>query len=392
MNKTLENNLETKKSESPENVGDDVTFSDRVIRTIVSLSDAGLCSANMDVVDQINALFPTEQSLSQLDSVMHSVEDEVVSLDCELAKLVEMHGKAGAEGDQALHEAHAAMGDLEEHVRAVCLKTQSSENVVQEMTRDIKQLDVAKRNLISSLKALHHLQILLTGVYSLGSIYLIEKLFTFSLNLMGLIGSWIDQHRYGDIASQLPAVLNVLQLFGPYMEVEHIKNVAEQLERLKQRLAIQLVADLKHSFQTGVLNSSVTDMCRVASSLDPAIREDFCKWFIEHQLSEYTVLYGESESIAWIDKIDSRYRWFVQKLTEFEKTGVMKVFPTDWNMGRRLTLGYCNLTREMLERMMSRRWLELDYKVLAHAINHTIMFENLLCKRFPAKEIYNFEK
>lgn len=73
------------------------------------------------------------------------------------------------------------MGDLEEHVRAVCLKTQSSENVVQEMTRDIKQLDVAKRNLISSLKALHHLQILLTGVYSLGSIYLIEKLFTFRL-------------------------------------------------------------------------------------------------------------------------------------------------------------------------------------------------------------------
>ncbi|VDK42463.1 unnamed protein product [Gongylonema pulchrum] len=46
----------------------------------------------------------------------------------------------------------------------------------------------------------------------------------------------------------------------------------------------------------------------------------------------------------------------------------------------------------MLERIMSRRWLELDYKVLAHAINHTIMFENLLCKRFPAKSEFNFEK
>lgn len=42
--------------------------------------------------------------------------------------------------------------------------------------------------------------------------------------------------------------------------------------------------------------------------------------------------------------------------------------------------------------MMSRRWLELDFKVLVHAINHTVMFENLLCKRFPAKEGYNFEK
>ncbi|VDN92232.1 unnamed protein product [Brugia pahangi] len=372
MNEALENNLGTKEVENTEVVGDEVTFSDRVIHTIASVNGGGFCPSGVNVVDQINALFPTEQSLSHLDSVMQSIKDEIIGLDRQLAKLVETHEKAGAEGGQALDEAHAAMRDLEERVQAVCLKTQSSENVVQEMTRDIKQLDVAKRNLISSLKALHHLQILLTGVYSLGS--------------------WIDQHRYGDIASQLPAVLNVLELFGPYMEVEHIKNISEQLERLKQRLTIQLASDLKHSFQTGVLNSSVTDMCRVVSSLDPVIREDFCKWLIEHQLSEYTVLYGESESIAWIDKIDLRYRWFVQKLTELEKTSVMKVFPADWDMGRRLTLGYCNLTRGMLERMMSRRWLELDYKVLAHAINHTVMFENLLCKRFPAKEGYNFEK
>lgn len=67
--------------------------------------------------------------------------------------------------------------------------------------------------------------------------------------LTKLSDTWAEQHRYGDIASQLPAVLNVLQLFDSYMEVEQIKNVAEQLERLKQRLAIQIVADLKHSFQ-----------------------------------------------------------------------------------------------------------------------------------------------
>lgn len=47
-------------------------------------------------------------------------------------------------------------------------------------------------------------------------------------------------------------------------------------------------------------------MCWVASLLDPDIREDFCKWFIEHHLSEYAVLYGQSERIAWIDKIDLR--------------------------------------------------------------------------------------
>lgn len=61
-------------------------------------------------------------------------------------------------------------------------------------------------------------------------------------------------------------------------------------------------------------------------------------------------------------------------------------------MGRRMTLEFCNSTRQALERLMARRKNELDWKLLAHAINHTIMFEALICKRFPAKNDFNFEK
>lgn len=91
------------------------------------------------------------------------------------------------------------MEDLEERVRAICLKTQSSESVVQEMTRDIKQLDVAKRNLIASIKTLHHLQILLTGVYSLGitvcSIFSAFTLFLFSEELAFVWCEQFSQHN-----------------------------------------------------------------------------------------------------------------------------------------------------------------------------------------------------
>jgi hypothetical protein len=41
---------------------------------------------------------------------------------------------------------------------------------------------------------------------------------------------------------------------------------------------------------------------------------------------------------------------------------------------------------------MARRRAEVDWKLLSHAINHTQMFEQLLVKRFPAKEAYNFDK
>uniref|UniRef100_A0A914WH53 Vacuolar protein sorting-associated protein 53 homolog n=1 Tax=Plectus sambesii TaxID=2011161 RepID=A0A914WH53_9BILA len=80
------------------------------------------------------------------------------------------------------------------------------------------------------------------------------------------------------------------------------------------------------------------------------------------------------------------YRWFVTKLTEFERSGTSNLFPTDWEMGRRLTNDFCITTREMLDRLMTKRAAELDSKLLTHAINHTAMFEALLCKRFPGKD------
>lgn len=61
-----------------------------------------LCRADMDVVEQINVLFPTEQSLSQLDSVMKAIDNQILSLDQELTELVESHGNAGSEGEAAL--------------------------------------------------------------------------------------------------------------------------------------------------------------------------------------------------------------------------------------------------------------------------------------------------
>lgn len=57
---------------------------------------------DLDLTSHINKLFPTEQSLSQLDSVIESIENEITDLDDEMAVLIEEHGKAGADGSNAL--------------------------------------------------------------------------------------------------------------------------------------------------------------------------------------------------------------------------------------------------------------------------------------------------
>ena len=58
--------------------------------------------------------------------------------------------------------------------------------------------------------------------------------------------------------------------------------------------------------QTGQISERVTDMCRVAAALEGNVKENFCKWFIDLQLSEYNVIYAENEEDGWLDKIDDR--------------------------------------------------------------------------------------
>lgn len=137
--------------------------------------------------------------------------------------------------------------------------------------------------------------------------------------MLTILGTWVQRKDYSSIARQLPAILNVLQLFDEFRETEQISNITQKLQKLKEQLTSQLIIDLKATFQVGKisfvftvfqagqLNERVTDMCRVAAALESGVRENLCKWFIDQQLAEYIVLFAENEEGAWIDKIDERY-------------------------------------------------------------------------------------
>lgn len=52
-------------------------------------------------------------------------------------------------------------------VRDIKCKAESSEEMVREITQDIKQLDCAKKNLTTAITTLNHLHMLVAGVDSL---------------------------------------------------------------------------------------------------------------------------------------------------------------------------------------------------------------------------------
>ncbi|XP_075153526.1 vacuolar protein sorting 53 [Haematobia irritans] len=349
--------------------GNKIHFTKEVKEVIdkVLKSDDPMDAPDFNCVDYINQLFPNEQSLATIDETIQRMQCEVSLIDDNIRSVVRGQTNTGQDGQMALYEAQKVISTLYDHIIDVKTRAEKTEEMVKEITRDIKQLDCAKRNLTSAITTLNHLHMLVGGIESL------EKL--------------IEKRLYGEILNPLQAITEVNQHFQQYSDIEEIKNLSQSVDRIQVTLAHQITEDFKEAF-SAKSNSGhrlglhqLADACKVVSVLDPKVKKELLKWFIAQQLEEYLHLFHENQDIAWLDKIDKRYAWLKRHLLDFEdKFG--SVFPLDWEVSERITVEFCRLTRDQLSQIMAKRTNEIDVRLLLFAINKTQAFEQLLSKRF----------
>ena len=342
-----------------------------VIEQVLPSTDP-LDQPNFNVVDYINSLFPTEQSLSNIDDVVNKMELKIRTIDKEIRSVVRGQTNVGQDGRAALEDAQKVIKQLFVHIKDIKDKAEQSEEVVKEITGDIKQLDFAKRNLTASITALNHLHMLVEGVDTL-------KVLT-------------QKKQYGEIILPLQAVMEVMQHFNSYMDIPQVKQLSDEVRQIHVELAQQITADFKQAFsgQNPKYFNQLTEGCLVLSVLDPKVKKDLLAWFVGIQLQEYAHLFDENQDFAWLDKIDRRYAWIKKHLLDFEsKFGT--IFPQDWEISERIAVQFCNVTREDLTKLMHKRRSEIDVKLLLYAIQRTSNFESLLTKRFSGITLENLE-
>ncbi|XP_039262608.2 vacuolar protein sorting-associated protein 53 homolog [Styela clava] len=336
-----------------------------LLETIVQ-SDDPLQHANFDVIDYINKLFPTEQSLSNIDDVVGNIESQIQDLDEDIRHAIHAQTHAVVEGEEALEEAQKSIQDLFVMIKNIKDRAEQSEETVKEITRDIKQLDTAKRNLTSSITTLNHLHMLTGGVET----------------LVGLS----QKRRYGEAASLLEGVLNVLEHFKNYHSIPAVKDLVNKVDDIKSTLTQQIFADFEHAFENksggrpNVNIALLSEACLVANALGGNVKNELIKKFVKSQLAEYNVLFEASQDCAWLDKIDRRYAWIKRALMDFEERYV-KLFPQNWEVSECIAVQFCYITNRELGNIMKTRSNEIDVKLLLFAIQRTTNFETLLSKR-----------
>ncbi|XP_076254761.1 vacuolar protein sorting 53 [Rhynchophorus ferrugineus] len=317
-------------------------------------------------IDYINSLFPTEQSLSNIDEMVIKMENQITTIDNEISTVIRSQIEASTDGREALDEAQKIIKQLFLHIKDIKERAEKSEEMVREITRDIKQLDCAKRNLTLAITTLNHLHMLVGGVDTLKSL--------------------TQKRLYGEIALPLQAISEVMTHFENYSDIPQIKNLSDQVKSIHIELAEQITHDFKEAFEGTnskniVPNKQLQQACLVVSILNPKVKKELLKWFVELQLQEYNHLFQETEDTAWLDKIDKRYAWIKRHLLEFEDR-LGNMFPQNWEISERIAVQFCHNTREELSKIMLKRKSEIDVKLLLYAIQKTSAFENLLFKRF----------
>lgn len=215
-----------------------------------------LSARNFNETDFINREFPTEQSLSNIDEVMNRMKLEIRNLDKQIREVV--HGEAGVgyEGEVALGEAKDAINQLFSRIKDIKEKAETSEHMVKAITRDIKQLDIAKTNLTFSITTLENLSMLVCSIEDLSQS--------------------IAQRKYSEVEKILERIGCVSDTFQLFKDIKEITELLDSVTQIQTDLGLQIKKDFDEGTTTkGIKESYVpllSDACRVVNLLDPILR------------------------------------------------------------------------------------------------------------------------
>ncbi|KAF7725297.1 Vacuolar protein sorting-associated protein 53 [Apophysomyces ossiformis] len=324
-----------------------------------------LDSPEFNVTEYINRLFPNEQSLSSVDSILEKLRRKTDEMGRQAETLTNSQSDLQNNGAEELQKAQIAIKELFQKIQDIKLKASQSEAMVQDITQDIKSLDYAKRHLTHSVTVLKRLQMLVTAV---------DQLEIMSRN-----------RQYKESAQLLQAVIQLMQHFQSYKSVPQVAGLAERISKLQKQLESSVLREFEQGTDGSMIVQSqlLHDVCLVASVLGDTTKEKILKHYVDIQLANYRQIFRPSEEVhklvSQLDNIARRYA-FLKRLLKTCDEEHSEVFPSGWCSSARICEQFCTYVRSDLDRILSLE--QPDVKELLKALQLTIEFEAQLTKRY----------
>ena len=246
-----------------------------------------------------------------MDQFSSDLVSQIRRVDEEIYESIRNQAVSSKQTEKDVLSAKTAIRDLYEKIKDIRVKAEQSEVMVEEICKDIKQLDNAKRNLTTTITALHKLQTWVTGIDQ--------------LRLM------VKTRNFDAAAHLLGAVTDLSKHFEGYANVPKVKRLHDAVSDIRAHLKDEVedrfreVGTLRVSDRTlGDEEDRQREMSRRARNLErlkPAarvvdamgeeMRERVIKHFLEDQIREYEDRYGPNNSAGYnLKQVERRYMWY----------------------------------------------------------------------------------
>ncbi|CAI7772944.1 unnamed protein product, partial [Closterium sp. NIES-54] len=328
---------------------------------------ASLDMPEFNTVDFINHLFPNESSLAAVDPLIQKLRNRIRRVDAEILLAIRQQSTSGSQAKDDLAASMRAIEELWVKMRAIKAKAEQSEVMVQEICRDIKKLDCAKKHITATITALNRLAML---------VFAVDRLQALAAN-----------RQYRDAADQLQAVTQLLAHFEAYRDIPKIAELQGRVAALKATLKSHIFSDFSTlgtpvMRENGQVMQQLADACLVVAALDSDghARDELVRSVCSKELTAYQQIF-QGTDVARLDKVERRYVWVKRQLKLNED--VWRIFPPAWHVQRLLCSQFCRITRAQLKEQLDGSKDRPDVTTLLQALERTLEFEDDLAKRFP---------
>ncbi|KAF9215571.1 Vacuolar protein sorting-associated protein 53 [Podila verticillata] len=339
------------------------------ITTILRSKDP-LDAQEFSSVEYINKIFPNEHSLPAVDQVLAKLQAKAKQVQEELRELTRAQTDGGQKGQEEVEAAKKGIEMLFFKIKEIKEKATQSEQMVQEITQDIKSLDYAKRHLTTSITTLKRLQMLVTAVDQLKAM--------------------AQRKQYRETAQLLEAVLQLIQYFRTFQNVKQIAELTESVAKLQADLERDIVKDFEHGFTPdGILVGNVAQLasaCLVIDILGDDVRRNLIEWYCRLQLRAYRSVFKPNEEVSALDNTSRRYAW-LKRLLKIHDEEHAHIFPGAWDVSRDLCLQFCQITKTDLSEILAKTASTVGVPLLLQVLQWTLEFETQLENRFLSRDV-----
>ena len=328
---------------------------------------------NFDAVDYINRQFPNQDSLDGLGGFIEQLRGQEKQIEDGIRGAIRRQAAHGRRAQADLSDAKLAVRELFERIKAIRSKAEQSEELVSDVCRDIKSLDIAKRNLTLTVTALKRLVMLITALEQLRST--------------------AECRHYEQAASLIHAVE---ELSSHFQELAHVARVADLLERkaavlgdLKQQILDDYMclhggigsATRQESLPEGWGAAAAKCVDALGSSMKREVVTQFCLRLLEG----YKDIFQPPKEASGLETAERRFAWLKRTLREFDDK-YKSQFPESWRVPCGLCDLFCHVTRQHLVEILDTSHHTVDPELMIRVLLKSIDFENELARKWSVDE------